>query len=285
MTLELVPAALVHASELGRIAYESFKDIADRHHFPPIFPSVDAARQTIMSLASHHAYYGVAALFDGEPAGSAFVSLEDEVAGIAPVSVEVTRQGHSIGRAMMQHLIDYSRQRGFERIRLLQEAYNTSSLSLYASLGFDVKDAIVFMQAAPSPDPQEAVRPITGADVPAVDELTRRKYRVSRRQEVADVIARNAPALVRERDSRITGYFQPAMSGFCVAETHDDALALIGEAAIRFGETAKLLCPLSEGELYRKCLKAGCRAIEVLNLMVVGPYDPPGEVWMPSGGY
>jgi len=33
--LELVPATPEHVSELGRIAYEEFKDISDRHHFPP----------------------------------------------------------------------------------------------------------------------------------------------------------------------------------------------------------------------------------------------------------
>ena len=40
MALELVPAKPEHVPELGRITYEAFKDISDKHHFPSDFASV-----------------------------------------------------------------------------------------------------------------------------------------------------------------------------------------------------------------------------------------------------
>ncbi|GHO50325.1 hypothetical protein KSX_84880 [Ktedonospora formicarum] len=48
-------------------------------------------------------------------------------------------------------------------------------------------------------------------------------------------------------------------------------------------EVTLFFCPLSEASLYRKALKAGCRAIKAMNLMALGPYEPPDEVWLPSG--
>jgi hypothetical protein len=80
-SVELIPAKPEHAGELGRICYEAFKDIADRHAFPPDVPSVQAGRAIIGMLASRPDFYRVAAMVDGELAGSNYLSLMDEVAG------------------------------------------------------------------------------------------------------------------------------------------------------------------------------------------------------------
>jgi len=34
-------------------------------------------------------------------------------------------------------------------------------------------------------------------------------------------------------------------------------------------------CPLSQVELYRKALAAGCKTMKVTNYMAIGPFDPP----------
>jgi len=44
----------------------------------------------------------------------------------------------------------------------------------------------------------------------------------------------------------------------------------------------QFFCPLREASLYRSLLKAGCRAVKVMNLMAIGPYEPPDAVWMNS---
>jgi hypothetical protein len=41
----LIPARAEHIPELGRICYEAFKDLQDRHRFLVDFPSVQLARQ------------------------------------------------------------------------------------------------------------------------------------------------------------------------------------------------------------------------------------------------
>lgn len=283
MPPQLVPAKAEHVSELGRICYEAFKDVADRHGFPPDFHSAAFARQVIGMLVQREDFYGVAALNDGQPVGSNFLSLSDEVAGVGPITVEVPFQGQDIGRALMQDVIDYARRGNIEQVRLLEDAFNMASLSLYASLGFDVKEPVALMQPAPAPQQDDTVRPATEADLPAIEELSRHIYKVSRRNEVAAAIHGGFPVLLRARAGRTVGYLIPLLFGHGVAETEEDAVAVIGEAARKVPpEAARFFCPLTESSLYRKFLAAGCRAIKVMNLMALGPYEPPDGVWLPS---
>ena len=183
----------------------------------------------------------------------------------------------------MQDVIDYAQRQGIASVRLVQEAFNAKSLSLYAKLGFDVKDELAFMQAAPGTTADNSVRAATEGDVDAMDELSVRLYRTSRRNEVAAAIRSGFSPLARDRGGRVTGYLIPSIFGHGVAETEDDAAALISEMARRLpAESARFFCPLSEHNLFRRALSIGCRTLKVMTLMAMGPYDPPCEVWMPS---
>ena len=286
MALELVPAKPEHVDELGRICYEAFKDIHDRHGFPSDFPIVAFARIVLGSLVQREDCYVVAALENGQPVGCNGLLIADEVAGVGPVSVEVPAQGRGIGRALMQDVLAHAERIGIEMVRLMQDSFNMGSLSLYASLGFDTKDPVAMMQPAPQPCPDGSVRPVMESDLPAVEELSRRIYKVSRRNEVAALMHPPFRPLLRERDGRVSGYFVLGMPGHGVTETEEDALFLVGEAATGApAEFARCFCPLTEGSLYRKLLAAGGRAIKVMNLMALGPYEPPDGVWMPSVGF
>ena len=264
---ELVPAIPEHIDELGRICYEAFKDIHDRHHFPPDFPSVAFARQIMAMLIQGESQYGVAAVRDGKLAGSNFLWLTDEVAGVGPISTEVPLQGIGIGRALMQDVVDHAGRNGFEKIRLVQDAFNMASLSLYASVGFDVKEALAVMQPAPAGEQDPSVRQATEDDLDSVDRLSRAIYKVSRRNEVSESLKFGFPVFVRERGGSVVGYLTPIMIGHGVAETPEDAFALVSQAARLIPpEELRIFCPLSEGILYRGFLNTGCRAIKVMNL-------------------
>ena len=207
----------------------------------------------------------------------------DSVAGVGPVTIDPSYQGQGIGRALMQDVNDYARRNSIEQVRLMQDSFNAASLSLYASLGFDVKDTVALMQAASSAEPNNSVRSIADSDLPAVENLSQRIYRNSRRNEVAAAAPYGFAAFLRERQGRVTGYLLPGNFGHGVAETEEDALDLLTEAARRLSpEFARFFCPLSEGSFYRKALQAGCRAIKGMNYMTLGPYEHPDEAWMPS---
>ena len=286
MPLELVPAKPEHVDEMGRICYEAFKDIHDRHGFPPDFPSTAFARMVMAGLVRREDCYVVVGIENGQPVGSNGLLIPDEVGGVGPVSVEVPAQGRGIGRALMRDVLAHAERSGIEMVRLMQDSFNMGSLSLYASLGFDTKDPIAMIQPAPVPCEDGSVRPVMESDLPTIDELSRRIYKVSRRNEVASLIQPPFRPLLRERDGRVSGYFVLGMPGHGVYETEEDALALVGEAATGVpAEFARCFCPLTEGGLYRKLLAAGGRAIKVMNLMALGPYEPPEGVWMPSVAY
>ena len=283
MAIELVPGEPQHARELGSICFEAFKDIHDRGCGTRDFPTVDIAQQVLGMLVEREDFYSVSALDNGRLVGSNFLSLMDPVAGVGPITVDPSYQGQGLGRTLMQDVIDYARRHNIEQVRLMQDSFNVASLSLYASLGFDVKEPVAFMQAAPLAEADNSVRAIAESDLPAIDELSERIYKNSRRNEVAAAAPYGFAALLRERQGRITGYLLPGIFGHGVAETEEDALALVGEAARRLpAEIARFFCPLTESSFYRKVLQANCRVIKVMNYMALGPYEQPEEVWMPS---
>jgi predicted N-acetyltransferase YhbS len=286
MSLELVPSKPEHVPELGRICYEAFKDISDRHGFPADFDSGGMARMVIGMLVQSKNHYSVTAMLDGQPVGSNFLLVSDEVSSVGPITIEVPCQGQGVGRALMEDVIAQARKSNFESIRLLQDSFNMGSLALYASLGFDTKEPCTLMRPAAGPSPDDTIRPVSHDDLPVVEHLSRQVYKVSRRNEVASLLGGPFRPFLRERGGRVVGYFILGMPGHGVAETEDDAVALVGEAARQTpAQFAAFFCPLTEGSLYRKLLAAGCRNIKVMNLMTIGSYERPDGVWMPSVGY
>ncbi len=281
--VQLVEACPEHVGELGRICYEAFKDLADRHGFPPDFPSAHFARRVIGMLVARPDVYGVAALVNGEVAGSNYMSLTDPVAGVGPISVDCAFQGLDIGRKLMQAVIDHARAKNIQRVRLLQDGFNSLSVSLYASLGFEVKHPVGYLRLAPADAPDPSVRPVEEHDLDALDQLCRRNYKSSRRNELAAALRAGLLALTRLRDGRLTGYLIPGIFGHGVAESEDDAVAIARQAArLAPPEHAFCFCPLDQASLFRAFLAAGCRTAKVMNLMAMGPYEPPEAVWMPS---
>jgi len=124
---------------------------------------------------------------------------------------------------------------------------------------------------------------VTEADLEEVAELSRQIYKVGRRNEVASGITGPFRPFLRERNGRVAGYYIPGIAGHGVAETEDDLVALVRETARQMPpDFHRVLCPLTEGDLYRKLLANGCRNIKVMNLMALGPYERPDGAWLPS---
>ncbi len=234
-------------------------------------------------FASRPEIYAVAARVDGQLAGSNYLTLMDEVSGVGPITVDPAHQGKRVGRALMQAVIDEAQRRGIRQVRLIQEAINTTSAPLYASLGFEVREPVAFMTLKASLQIDPSVRAFTAEDFPAIEELGRRHYRASRVNELKFWTSIGMPLFVRERAGRLSGYFLPGKLGHTAAETADDALALFGEAARSLPPgSAACLCPMRQTDLYHGALAAGHRLGKVLTLMTSGPYEDPQGAWTPS---
>jgi predicted N-acetyltransferase YhbS len=280
VTIELRPARAEDVPELGRICYEAFKDISERHGFPSDFASVEFAQQVVGMLVQQEDVYGVAA-FDGAAAkGSNYINLWGDAAGIGPVSVDIAAQGQGIGRRIMEDVIAHARGQGYEMVRLCQDAFNMQSLALYASLGFDVKEPVAYLQLASGNVPDPGFRPATMVDLDAMDELCQAVYRISRKGECAAIMRLGFPVFVLDR-GQISGYLVGTALGHGVAESDDEMPALLNSHGAAVPD-AHSFVPMRNGELYRRALAAGHRNQKVMNLMTLGPYEEPRGAYCPS---
>ncbi len=286
MAIEITTAKFEHLEAISRIAYEGFRDVAVSHGFPPDFPDVDSAVPVFDLLLRRKDYYGVVVLVDGKPVGSNFMMKSDEVGAIGPLTVDPAFQGIGIGRMLMTTIMTHATQRRFTQLRLLQDTYNVAALSLYCSLGFEVRDAVALIHSAPGAGADTTIRPSVSKDLPVMDRLSRHLYRVSRHNEIEIESQYGYPTYVRNKQGRISGYLMPGLAGHGVAETEEDAIALLEEAArIVPPVFRKFLCPMRQSKLFQESIKRGWRVEKLLTYMTYGPYEYPIGVCTPSACY
>jgi predicted N-acetyltransferase YhbS len=279
------PAQAADVPECGRICYDAFASIATQHGFAPDFASVDVATWLVSGLIAHPGFFSVVAECDGRILGSSFLDERSVIAGIGHVTVAPDKEDHHIGRAMTTALLQRSAQRRVPGVRLLQAAYHYRAMSLYAQLGFDVREPFAAMQGDPLAlrIPGYDVRAATAADVEVCNKLCLRVHGHDRSGELRDVLARGGARLV-ERDGRITGYTTGVgFYGHSVAETNDDLQALIGAADAFPG--AGFLVPMRNTELLRWCLSQRLQVFVVVNLMTIGLYSEPRGAFLASVWY
>ena len=279
--LVLRPGRPEDAQACGRICYEAFLAIAGRHGFPGDFPSAEVAAGLLADFLAHPGFYAVVAEVDGQIVGSNFVDERSSIAGVGPLTVDPGVQDRGIGRRLMQHVLDRATTEGRAGVRLLQAAYHARSLSLYATLGFRVRDLCACMQGAPLGGTVSgyAVRVAREADLESCDQLCRLVHGYDRSTEVLEAI-RQGTAMVVEHDGRITGY-TTAMGffGHAVGETAEALKALI-RAAPSF-EAPGILVPI-RGQLFRWCLHQNLRVVQLMTLMSLGLYNEPAGEYLPS---
>ena len=98
MNVAIRPAVPADAEACGRIIYDAFKEIADRHGFPPHYPNVEVAIQRATSCISHPSIFGVVAESEGQIIGSNFLDERDPIRGLGPVTVDPQVQVRGTGR-------------------------------------------------------------------------------------------------------------------------------------------------------------------------------------------
>jgi predicted N-acetyltransferase YhbS len=270
------------AEACGHICYRAFTAIATAHGFPTDFPAPEIGIGLVTMLLSHPGFYSVVAERDGAIVGSNFLDERSPIAGVGPITVDPAVQNDGLGRLLMRDVLDRATGRGVAGVRLLQSAYHNRSLSLYARLGFQVRDVVACMQGPPigATIPGYRVRPAAEADLAAGNEVCRQVHGHERGGELRDAIAQGS-AVVVEHDGRITGYATAtAFFGHAVGETTEDLRALIGAA--RAFEGPGILVPVRNAPLFRWCLQNRLRVVFLMTLMSVGLYNEPADAWLPS---
>jgi predicted N-acetyltransferase YhbS len=270
------------AHACGTIVYEAFKSIADRHNFPPDFPTPEHAIRIVSFSLANPGLYKVVAELDRRIVGSNFLDERNPIAGIGPITVDPTVQDRAIGRRLMQAVMERAAARNFPGVRLVQAAYHRRSLSLYTKLGFDSREPLSVFQgtALNLSVPGCVVRPARESDLAECGRLCLRVHGHDRRGETRDAL-RSGHAAVVERAGRITGYTSAiAFFGHTVGETNDDVKALIGAAPAFAGPG--FIVPTRNGELMRWCLNNAFTIVQPMTLMTIGLYNEPAGAYLPS---
>jgi GNAT superfamily N-acetyltransferase len=273
---------------IGRLIHIAFKDIADARGFPPDFPTVDAGTELARAFVAHPSIWGIAAVRDGEVVGSNFLDQRNEIPGVGPITVAPGEQGTGLGRVLMEAVIE--RGRGAPGIRLVQDAFNTVSMSLYASLGFDVREPLVRITGHPAGEPPAdlEVVPLAEDHVSACAALCRRVHGIDRGPEIGDSLPSPLEPYAALREGRVVAYatsvaFWPLAHG--VAENEEDLTALLIAASRASAAPIDILLPTRQAELFRWALRAGLRVVKPMSLMTIGHYEAPRGAWFPSVQY
>jgi GNAT superfamily N-acetyltransferase len=281
-SLNIRRATAADAEVCGKICFEAFGKVAAEHNFPPELPALEMAIGVLSAMFSHPGFFCVVAEEDGKLIGSNCLDERTSIAGVGPITVDPAVQNRAAGRQLMQAVMSRAAERKFAGIRLVQSAYHNRSLSLYAKLGFVVREPLACMQgpAIQHTPSGYAVRPALATDLAACNQLCVQVHGHDRGGELSDAI-QHGTAVVAEFDGRIKAYATTlAFFGHAVGENNRDLQSLIATATEFKGPG--LLIPTRNAELFRWCLEHGLRVIQPNTLMTIGLYNEPAGAYLPS---
>jgi predicted N-acetyltransferase YhbS len=280
------------ANDIGKIIFEAFSGIADRHGFPREFPSIDIGMGLASSFLSNQGFYSVVAEDQGgngsKIVGSNFLDERSSVvAGVGPITIDPKCQDKGLGRQLMVNVLDEAKNKNYPAIRLLQASYHNRSLALYSSLGFKIREPISAMQGKPirAVIPGRSVRTATMSDLESCNEVCKAIHGHDRNGELKDGIKQGTAKVVLLGE-KVSGYTSGlAYFNHSVGFTNDDIKALIASATHDdhdgYGGPG-ILIPSRNTDLFRWCLDNGLRLVHQLTLMTVGMYNEPAGSYMPS---
>jgi predicted N-acetyltransferase YhbS len=271
------------AEACAQIVFDAFGSLHDHHRFPRDFPALEAAAGLLGLWIPNPSIWGVVAEIDERIVGSNFLDERDPIRGVGPITVDPQSQNAGVGRKLMEAVMQ--RGEGAVGIRLLQDAFNMRSLSLYALLGFDLKEPVAVISGKPRSGPAQGVevRALDEGDLDECEALCKKVHGFERTNELRNSIQAFSPC-VAVREGRIAAYassvtFWPVSHG--VAESHDDMTALLQGAAAAVEEPLAFLVPLRT-RLFQWALHEGLRPVKPMNLMALGEYREPRGSWFPS---
>lgn len=291
MTIQIRAMRQEDVERCGRICHAAFTDIAVKHNFRPDFPTPESAIQLTQGFFASPDVFSVVAERDGEVIGSNHLWEYDAIRAVGPITVDPNAQAKGAGRMLMQAVIERGTSSDKSAgVRLVQDAFNSTSLSLYTSLAFDVREPLALMEGRLTGDvpPDVTVRTLQEEDYESCAELCRRIHGFDRVNEL-----KNTPpfltSFVALRDGRITAYASAPQFwalNHAVAETMSDMCALLtGASKLLQGEPISFLLPTRQSDLFRWCLQNGLRVLKPMTLMSMGEYHEPRSCYIPSVGY
>ena len=218
--------------------------------------------------------------------------------GIMSVSPDYFRRG--VGRAMVNHIVDFTESNRYPALRLVGSAINMDSFSLYNRSGFvprgSYHDMVIAVPAGGlmvDYPLRKQVRDATLNDLDAMAALEIEVSGISRINDYRYAIENPRGVLhaqvFENRDGSLEGFMIsircPALNmlGPCVARSEKATLALLLQATERFrGQVPLFVIPMDKRELVENLYDWGARNVETHLFQVRGKFQPFNGVSLPS---
>ncbi|KTD39387.1 Acetyltransferase (GNAT) family protein [Legionella nautarum] len=287
MSLIIRAATPEDINACGEIIHKAFTNIATTHKFSPDFSNLEAAKFVAQTNIEDPLTFSVVAERNGKILGSNFLDKRDGIYGVGPISVDIDTQSSGVGRQLMQAVLKEGREaRG---IRLVQDAFNMASMSLYSSLGFDIREPLLTMKGKPKSEPlaEVEVRPFIMNDLEECASLCKKVLGFDRSQALQKALPCSS-AFVALRKKKIIAYssaitFWPL--NYSVALDDEAMGALMLGAAPFCEEPLSFILMSRQTNFFRWCLSQGLRALSPRTLMTMGDYQEPQGYYSPTVFY
>ena len=275
------------AEACGRVVFEAFQWIGERHGSPSDYASKRDAVQFVETFIGRPGIFSVVAVNASQVVGCNFLEERDRIHSIGPLAVVPSAHGRGMGRRLMSAVIE--RAQGAAGVRLVQDAFNVASMPLYASLGFAVREPLALMtgrlRSAPRADAEVGL--LREEDLDACAALCARVHGFDRDRELREALKEFSP-FVAKRGDRLVAY--ASAPGFWlmnhgVSESEEDLQALLLGIGARLDRPLSLLVPIRRTHFFRWCLREGLRMVKPLTLMTAGEYREPEGAYFPSISY
>ena len=289
--------------EVAELIYASINSWYQSHGMPPVFrggPRVAEVFYDVYSVLDPGCALVAENPDTGRLAGSCFYHPRAHHVSLGIMNVHPNYFGQGAGRALLQEIINYTEQHGYNALRLVQSALNLDSFSLYNKAGFVPRCAYQDMVIAVpksgldfrTPD-LDRVRDATLDDVPGMLALEREVSGITREQDYRYFIE-NALGFwhisVYENDGGgIEGFLascgHPAMNmiGPGVSRTEGQAAALLmRELDQHRGRSPVFVVPVEKDKLVQRLYGWGARNCELHFCQVRGEFQPYRGVNLPT---
>ncbi|MBI1910715.1 MAG: GNAT family N-acetyltransferase [Deltaproteobacteria bacterium] len=233
--------------------------------------------------------------------GSCFYHPRERHVSLGIMSVHQNYCGLGIGKALVNHIIDFTEKNGYKTLRLVGSAINMNSFSLYNRAGFVPRhvyhDMVVNVPLAGMKATTEGrgrVRDAVLDDIPAMAALELEVSGITREKDYRYCIENkrgyfHASVLESPNGGAIEGFMisvrHPALNmlGPCVARTEDDTAALILKELDRFKGLAPLMViPMDRRKLVETLYSWGAINVETHLFQVRGEFQQFNGVNLPS---
>jgi predicted GNAT family acetyltransferase len=232
--------------------------------------------------------------------GACFYHPREYHVSLGIMSVHPNYSSQGVGRAMVDHILDFTKQNGYKACRLVSSALNLDSFSLYNRSGFVPRDMYQDMVInvpheglAVSVPGEDKVRIATFEDVSKMSDLEMEISGIKRENDYRYAIENPRGVMqtaVYENDQHGIDGFMIATKhcainilGPCVARTEEIAIALICREFERFrGVTALFVIPMRKRKMVEQLYEWDAVNVETHLKEVWGEFQEYRGVSMPS---